>query len=151
MRVAENLRAAVAERVIATGASDQLRVSASFGVASLDGQPIDLDELMRRADKALYSAKTAGRNQCSMWESGAPPGMGNIMRRVLKAGQIAFNAGRSMIDCTVRALSEAGASLDVVSTAGIPDTFKLLIHSDKIARQCNIVTKMNKRIEVVFQ
>jgi hypothetical protein len=73
------------------------------------------------------------------------------MRRVLKAGKIGFNSGRSTIDCTVRALSDGGADLDVVSTAGIPERFKLLISSDDISRQCTVLRKLDRRIEVAFQ
>jgi hypothetical protein len=54
------------------------------------------------------------------------------------------------VDCTVRALSDSGAELAVVSTAGIPDNFKLLVAADGFARSCAIVRKMNRRLEVAF-
>jgi 2-polyprenyl-6-methoxyphenol hydroxylase-like FAD-dependent oxidoreductase len=73
-----------------------------------------------------------------------------VMRRVLKAGKIAFNTGRSVVDCTVRALSDNGAEVEVVSTAGIPEKFKLLIEADGISRSCTVVRQMNKRMEVAF-
>jgi ABC-type branched-subunit amino acid transport system ATPase component len=47
-----------------------------------------------------------------------------------EAGQIVFNGGRSAIDCTVKRLSEDGASLAVLSTAGVPERFKLAIAAD---------------------
>jgi diguanylate cyclase (GGDEF)-like protein len=58
--VAESLRAAIAGTPIeADGLS--LRVTVSIGVAAWTGQ--DLDDLVSRADTALYAAKTAGRDR----------------------------------------------------------------------------------------
>ena len=65
----------------------------------------------------------------------------SIRRRVFKAGQIAFRGGRSTIDCTVRGLSDLGASLDVISTADVPGRFKLRIDSDDLSRACRVVVK----------
>jgi hypothetical protein len=72
------------------------------------------------------------------------------MRRVLKAGQIVFNSGRSVFDCSVRGLSEEAARLDVVSTAGIPKTFKLAIPTDGFSRICNVTAKQERKLEVAF-
>jgi hypothetical protein len=55
-----------------------------------------------------------------------------------------------VVDCTVRAMSDSGADLDVVSSAGIPPTFRLLIGADGISRPCSIVRKMDRRLEVAF-
>ncbi len=57
--VAEKLRAALAE----PGSAPP--VSASFGVASFPEDASSLGELLGRADRALYSAKRAGRNRVS--------------------------------------------------------------------------------------
>ena len=46
-------------------------------------------------------------------------------RRVLKAGSISFCGGA--IDCTVRNISDVGATLEVVDPLFIPDRFKLII------------------------
>ena len=43
-----------------------LRVSLSAGVAALDADVKSLDELIARADKALYAAKSAGRDRVSI-------------------------------------------------------------------------------------
>jgi hypothetical protein len=42
--------------------------------------------------------------------------------RSLKAGKIVFNRQRSVVDCTIRNLSDDGACLVVASPVGLPDT-----------------------------
>lgn len=60
-RIAESLRAAIAGTRIATNCGKFIRVTASFGVATLvPGE--DFRALFERADQALYAAKKAGRN-----------------------------------------------------------------------------------------
>jgi diguanylate cyclase (GGDEF)-like protein len=57
--VAESLRAFVASKPIPAGAAE-VRVKISAGVAEWSGE--SADELLRRADAALYEAKAAGRD-----------------------------------------------------------------------------------------
>ncbi|ALU89001.1 diguanylate cyclase [Herbaspirillum rubrisubalbicans] len=63
--VAEKLRAALQERVFDIEAGQQIRLSASFGVAGLDDHEA-LDRLTKRADLALYRAKRLGRNRVEL-------------------------------------------------------------------------------------
>ncbi len=64
LRVAERLRAAVAERTSATALGRRGAVTASFGVASSaePGREVSADSLIALADARLYEAKAAGRN-----------------------------------------------------------------------------------------
>jgi diguanylate cyclase (GGDEF)-like protein len=149
MKVAETLRESIAEQNVPTSEAP-LSITASFGVATLDRTVTDIDELLRRADVALYTAKDGGRDRCALWRRPRGAAADGVMRRVLKAGKIAFNTGRSVVDCTVRALSDNGAEVEVVSTAGIPEKFKLLIEADGISRSCTVVRQMNRRMEVAF-
>lgn len=126
-----------------------------IGVATLRADAGDLDDLLRRADTALYEAKAQGRDRCVAWR-GAPivntgTLRGGTKRRVLKAGRITFNRGRSVIDCTVRALSDDEADLQVVSTAGVPETFKLRIEADGLSRVCRVQAKREQHVEVAFE
>ena len=57
----ERLRAAVAGSLIATGAGD-IPITISFGVKIADAGATET-ELLAAADRALYQAKTSGRNQ----------------------------------------------------------------------------------------
>jgi diguanylate cyclase (GGDEF)-like protein len=68
LHTAERLRRAI-ERLHIPAADAELQVSASFGVTTHKGDsPCDLDELIRRADQAMYAAKRAGKNRVVVWE-----------------------------------------------------------------------------------
>lgn len=62
--VAERIRMSVADLQIETE-KDPLTVTLSIGIAELCSDPMDqnLEAIVQRADKALYAAKTAGRNR----------------------------------------------------------------------------------------
>ena len=61
--IAERLRLAIAATPVALAGGRQLRFTASLGVAMLEPDDEDLRALMDRADRAMYQAKRAGRNQ----------------------------------------------------------------------------------------
>jgi PilZ domain len=71
--------------------------------------------------------------------------------RTLKAGKIIFNRKTSVVDCTVRNLSEGGACLQVDTIVGIPETFELLISAEHTARPCAVKWKSAHRLGVLFQ
>ncbi len=59
--IAERLRAAIADSTV-SGAPRPLKVTVSVGVASSNNNDASFNDLLRRADRALYEAKAAGRN-----------------------------------------------------------------------------------------
>jgi len=59
---AERLRANIADEPYPTDVG-ALKVTISLGVASLMGDAMELEELLGRADQALYQAKAAGRDR----------------------------------------------------------------------------------------
>jgi diguanylate cyclase (GGDEF)-like protein len=62
--LAERMRSAIADLEIKrTDGDDVLRVTASFGVASLPACATDRESLIAQADAALYRAKRAGKNR----------------------------------------------------------------------------------------
>lgn len=63
VRVAERVRQAVAACEIPVDDQPPVRFTISLGVATLCDVDADIDALLRRADRALYDAKQAGRNQ----------------------------------------------------------------------------------------
>lgn len=61
-QVAERLRVAAMERPVPAG-EKAVAFTVSIGVAQLSHEDASLEELMKRADLALYAAKQAGRNR----------------------------------------------------------------------------------------
>jgi two-component system cell cycle response regulator len=59
---AERVRRAIADTAYTLPSGEKLNATASVGLASATAQ-INLDELVARADRALYSAKARGRNR----------------------------------------------------------------------------------------
>lgn len=69
LSVAERLRAQVARQSLGfDGAHIEYTISA--GVAACEGESLDLETLMKRADQALYAAKAGGRNRVQRWAPG---------------------------------------------------------------------------------
>jgi len=69
VNLGEKLRATVEQNSI-TQDAHQIRITASFGIASTsDGHVFNHDQLLQMTDKALYVAKQSGRNRvCSLTE-----------------------------------------------------------------------------------
>ena len=73
VRLAERLRQSLAQQMVQVG-SVSLQVTVSIGVSQQDSTTVTVDEVMRRADAALYRAKRDGRNRVSglaLGDSGA--------------------------------------------------------------------------------
>jgi diguanylate cyclase (GGDEF)-like protein len=62
-RLAERLRARIADKLRVSHDSTEIRITASFGVAEFDTTTETLDVLIARADALLYRAKESGRNR----------------------------------------------------------------------------------------
>jgi hypothetical protein len=73
----------------------------------------------------------------------------NQRHRVLKAGKIAFNGGASVLDCTIRNISETGACLVVVNAVAVPQEFDLL--PDDTSRRCDALWRKPNRVGVKFR
>jgi len=63
----ERVREGLAAITIDVGGGRTVSVTASFGVTLLDAD-VPVEESISRADKALYRAKAAGRNQALLWD-----------------------------------------------------------------------------------
>jgi two-component system, cell cycle response regulator len=62
-QVAERLRACVAQDLFQVNSQQQMRITASVGVATLQSANDTPETLFKRADEALYIAKRSGRNR----------------------------------------------------------------------------------------
>ena len=68
----DNIRERLAETIFTFSGLDVV-ATASFGIATLEGDPEDFGQLMSRADRALYSAKESGRNRIATASRVEPP------------------------------------------------------------------------------
>ena len=66
--LAENIRKAM-ENFPFTIRREKVQMTVSIGVANIPGDTLDEEELVRKADEALYRAKRSGRNRVMVWES----------------------------------------------------------------------------------
>ena len=66
--VAERLRRLVAHQPVAFEGND-IGYTISIGVATSEDDTLNLDTLMKRADRALYGAKADGRNRVQAWHA----------------------------------------------------------------------------------
>jgi len=75
--VGERIRAAIAEQRITTDTDPPraLSVTASFGIAAYpESKAVDGEDLVRRADRALYRAKKTGKNRVELfWSDDSGP------------------------------------------------------------------------------
>jgi diguanylate cyclase (GGDEF)-like protein len=60
---AERIRAAIAAASFRAPSGDEVRVTMSFGIAEYRKHARHINELIAKADKALYRAKENGRNR----------------------------------------------------------------------------------------
>jgi predicted signal transduction protein with EAL and GGDEF domain len=71
-KIAERIRASF-ERVGAIVGEHATGVTVSIGTACAPEAETDIEELLARADVALYRAKADGRNRVRTWEDEPPP------------------------------------------------------------------------------
>ena len=71
MIIAEKLRATIAQPVFFLENGAELTVTASFGVATNQGEHIHWQQLISFADQALYDAKDSGRNCTKLYRAEA--------------------------------------------------------------------------------
>jgi hypothetical protein len=70
--------------------------------------------------------------------------------RILKGVKIILNDRASLFDCTVRNLTNLGASVHVPSTIGIPDVFALSFDFGRSSRGCRVIWRTKDKIGVAF-
>lgn len=70
--------------------------------------------------------------------------------RTLKSARIVFNHSASVIDCTVRNLTNIGACLHVTNSLGVPDRFELMFDSMHVRRPCRVIWRTDTKLGVSF-
>lgn len=74
VQLAERLRSRIASHEVDAGQDQPVRVTASFGIAVHRSGECSWAELIEAADRALYEAKTRGRNRVVLREDGVARG-----------------------------------------------------------------------------
>jgi len=64
--VGERIRLSISSAPFATGLNS-LQLTLSIGIACI-GTDLDMEQLIRHADEAMYRAKSEGRNLCKLWQ-----------------------------------------------------------------------------------
>lgn len=68
---------------------------------------------------------------------------------MFKTAYIVFSDKAPKLECTVRNVSETGASLQVSTTEGFPANFDVIIEGRR--RHCGLVRKTDTRLAVAFK
>ncbi len=76
IRVCGKIREAIAGIKVPTPKGDKIGFKVSMGLVESQDKGVSIEELMREADNALYSAKNAGRNRVALFN---PPDEPNII------------------------------------------------------------------------
>jgi len=71
--------------------------------------------------------------------------------RTLKTGKITFGDGACVIDCIIRNMSDAGASLIVPTTVGIPGKFTLIDVHGGTRHPVRVAWRQGERMGVHFE
>jgi diguanylate cyclase (GGDEF)-like protein/PAS domain S-box-containing protein len=117
LRIAERARLAIGE-VVSLG-TGTIVPSVSIGIAFSAGEDQSSDDLLQRADTAMYSAKESGRNRCEVFVSSASTLSGRrlrtegVLHRALATGQLLLYY-QPVLDLTSGRLTGAEALLRVV-------------------------------------
>ena len=67
-----------------------------------------------------------------------------------KPAKVVFNYN-SVIDCTIRDLSDAGARLELPSASAIPQTFDLITDDPDGVHLCRVVWRAQENVGVSFE
>ncbi len=70
--------------------------------------------------------------------------------RVLKSAKIVHLSNWSLVDCTVRDMSETGAKLIVGDQAAVPNDFRFLLTSDNTICNAHVVWRRGDMIGITF-
>jgi hypothetical protein len=70
--------------------------------------------------------------------------------RTLKSARIVFRHSSSVIDCTVRNLTNVGACLHVPDSFGVPESFELMFDSAHVRRNCRVIWRTDTKLGVAF-
>jgi two-component system cell cycle response regulator len=113
-RVAERFRECIAEEPFDIGEEHPLIVTASVGGASMPADAATLTELLRIADRALYTAKSMGRNRVQIGAHGDEGSIEGLMER----GSV-LNFVQALVDYVDESYGAVDHGSDAARLAGL--------------------------------
>ena len=114
LNVAERFRASIAEEPFDAGADQPIVVTTSVGAASMPADAATMTDLLRIADRALYTAKSMGRNRVQVGPHGDEGGIDALVER----GSV-LNFVQSLVDRLDTSSSGVDHSREVARLAGL--------------------------------
>jgi hypothetical protein len=70
--------------------------------------------------------------------------------RVLKSAKAVFNHSSSVVDCTVRDMSETGARLVFKNASTVPDDFRFLLTQENTIRDAKVMWRKGELVGIKF-
>jgi len=70
--------------------------------------------------------------------------------RVLKSAKIVHLSNWSLVDCTIRDISDTGAKLIIGDQFAVPNEFRFLISSENTIRNAKVVWRRGDMIGITF-
>ncbi|MBR0794253.1 diguanylate cyclase [Bradyrhizobium jicamae] len=71
--------------------------------------------------------------------------------RTFLAGKIIFNFGRSTFDCTIRQLTDGGATVELDGILAIPERVQLLVRGAEHPRPCKRLWQSERQVGLAFE
>lgn len=140
LEVAENCRRALREHPVRLADGSRVRVTASLGLATLGDhpdRPVAADDLILRADRALYSAKDAGRDRVVLATAATAEVGSDTVERTEPGALAALERLADLVDARVGASEHsavmarwAGAVADALGLP--PDRRWLVVHGARL-------------------
>jgi two-component system cell cycle response regulator len=112
--IAERFRASIAEEPFDIGDDQPIIVTTSVGGASMPADAATLTDLLRIADRALYTAKSMGRNRVQIAARGDEDGIDALVER----GSV-LNFVQSLVDFVDSGYGSTDHSREVARCAGL--------------------------------
>lgn len=72
-------------------------------------------------------------------------------QRIARNGKIVFANFATILDCTMRDVSETGAKLIAQDAKSVPDKFGLVLITDQLMRDAKVVWRRGNEIGVEFE
>lgn len=95
----------------------QMWVTASIGLATFDPAMVSHQELIARADQAVYQAKAAGRNRVFAWSEGNPMSTIAVITRTATGRQVDGKIGRlvrTLRQIAVKTMQQVAAEVETL-------------------------------------